>query len=129
VIAGVGLPDGRLLWVRTDLLIEPLDRVIVALSEGEVEGIILVAPDQLRRSPEASTGELVRLLPRLTPDPACEGLPGADLPPLGACVCSGTVTGHITTLDPVARTVRIAPDNGSEPFEVSVADAAPEPRG
>jgi len=116
-IAGVALPNGRLVWVQTDVPLQPLDRVAVRLPE-EIEGTVLVAPDQMVRLPVAAAGTIIRLFPEPLPEPDCSTLPGADLPPLGTVLTVAEGSGRVTALDPVQRTISITPDHGGEAIKV-----------
>jgi hypothetical protein len=117
-IAGVELDGGRLVWASTTTPLELLDRIVLHLPEGEIEGTVLVAPGQLLRAPAGASGKVLRVLPRSTLESLCAALPGADMPPLGTRFTSEAVSGLVTALDPVARTLSVTPDDGSQSVQV-----------
>lgn len=114
-IAGVRLPDGHALWLdagQHELV--PLDRVHGSTDGGQVEGIIFVTPDQLLQSPAEVDGTITDVMPRQHPDPDCDDLPSADLPPLGTKFEAEGVYGMVVGLDPVGRIVTVRQDDGNE---------------
>jgi hypothetical protein len=118
-VAGVALADGRLLWARTGVPLAVLDRVVLQTPEAEIEGTVIVAPDQLLRSPAELSAEVLRVVPRSQSEPRCDDLPGAALPPLGTRVTANGITGLVTALDPVAGTILVTPDDGGDPVHLS----------
>lgn len=125
-IAGVALPDGRLLWARTGITVSVLDDVILRVDEEEIEGTVVVAPDQLLRPPGMAPAEVVQIVEREMRQASCDDLPGADLPPLGSRISVGEVVGRITGLDPVGRTVTVTSADESAPVQVAVSELASE---
>jgi hypothetical protein len=118
----VRLASGQMLWVdASNHEVKALDRVLVNVSEAEVEAEVYVTPEQLIRPIEGLEGSIVRLaaLERLRSE--CRDLPGSDLPPLGSRLSDNRVSGTVTQIDPLKRAVTITTAAG-EIVHVSMAN-------
>lgn len=112
-VAGIRLPDDRVMWLDAgEHELAPLDRVRARAAGEDVAGIVFVAPEQVLQPPVEVAGTITDVAPRPRPDPGCDDLPGADLPPLGTRFEAGGVVGMVVRLDPVGRTVTVRPDEG-----------------
>jgi hypothetical protein len=108
-IAGVRLQDGSVVWLDAGSHgIRQLDRAIVRLAAGEVEGAVFVTPEAMLSPPPRVDGLVVKSWTSSPPDRDCNFLPGSEFPVLGERVRSGDLEGTVVALDPVERRVTFA---------------------
>jgi hypothetical protein len=110
----VRTPGGTLCLDAQNYDLALLDEVTVDTGDAIVRGTVVVTPDQLLRPPAHTAGTITEVMPRWQPDPGCDDLPGADLPPLGTMWIADGEVGMIVRLDPVGRSVTVRQDDGRE---------------
>lgn len=94
--------------------LEVLDEVVIRTAAGDVTATVVVTPEQLLLPPPDVGGEVVEARSRPAADPDCAGLPGAEMPVLGATVQTRHGKGTITGVNAVHGIVVVTREDGSQ---------------
>ncbi|HLJ68002.1 MAG TPA: hypothetical protein VKX16_11645 [Chloroflexota bacterium] len=94
----------------------------VECHRGLEQGRVFITPDQLVGTAPVS-GTITGVLPSERPESACDSLPGAGMPPLGATIDTPRGTGLVIRIDPVRGSAVVRTEDG---VEVEVRDAGQE---